>query len=89
MEAGRVSRKPGKTMVVGQSEVLQPTRGERAEHLKSQVTLSQKTEVGRCYQSEQLLGTAKRRSLRLAAQVRSSRRRFEIASPDTAANDNG
>ena len=33
MEAGRVSRKPGKTMVVGQSEVLQPTRGKRAEHL--------------------------------------------------------
>ena len=28
-----MSRKPGKTMVVGQSEVLQPTRGKRAEHL--------------------------------------------------------
>ena len=35
-----MSRKPGKTVVVGQSEVLQPTRGKRAEHLKSQVTPS-------------------------------------------------
>ena len=90
-----MSREPGKTMVVGQSEVLQPTRGKRAEHLKSQVTLSlRRRKLGDVTRVSNFLGLPSAGAFawrhRCAATTRQfSRRRSKIASSDTVTNDNG